>query len=160
VPAITSKHGTRGPGTFSRGSNPIDKIFCSSSIEVKAAGYLVHGTATGDHRPIWIDITKTSALGTNMSKVPTYNARHLKYQDPRVVAKYNKVLEDFLTKHGVYNRIYNLFHTFQSPLTSFQKAEYKALDYLREKGMMIAEKSVENLKWAESNGALLYKRLD
>jgi hypothetical protein len=146
VPAITTKHGSQGPGTYSGGNNPIDEIFCSSSIDVKAAGYFAHGTATGDHRPLWIDITKSSTLGTNMSKLPAFNARRLKCQDPRVVARYNKVLEDFLTKHGVYNRIYNLFRNFQSPLTPPQKVEYEALDYLREKGMKLAEKKCRKLK--------------
>jgi exonuclease III len=146
IASITDRHGPKGPETYSGGSKPIDEIFCSSSLRVMSAGYLAHGQATGDHRPIWIDITKASALGTNMKNLPTYNARRLKCQDPRVVARYNKVFEDFLTKHGVYNRIYELYHNFNIPLNEFQKTEYEKLDRLREKGMMMAEKKCRKLK--------------
>jgi hypothetical protein len=115
IPFITTKYGDSGPETYSGGSKPINKIFCSSSLQVVAAGYLEHGKSTGDHRSIWIDISMGSALGTNIPQLPTFNARCLKCQDPRIVAKYNKVvLEQFLTKHGVYDRVYNLFTSFST----------------------------------------------
>jgi hypothetical protein len=146
VASITSIHGVNCPGTYSGGKNPIDEIFCSRSLNVKSAGYLAHGQSTGDHRPIWVDITKKSLLGLQLAKLPSFNARRLKCQDPRVVSRYNSVLEKFLTTHGVYNRIYNLFHNFSTPLTLDQEIEFEKLDRLREQGMMLAEKKCRKLR--------------
>ena len=63
LPAVITKHGDKGPETYNRGSNPIDEIFVSSSLVIQKAGYLEHGEGAGDHRPIWIEVTKQSALG-------------------------------------------------------------------------------------------------
>jgi hypothetical protein len=142
VPTITNKHGNQGPETYSGGSKPIDKIFCSSSLQVLSAGYLEHGKSTGDHRPIWVDISTSTTLGTNIPTLPTFNARRLKCQDPRIVARYNDVLEKFFTKHGVYDRAYQLFTSFSTPLTIPQQQEYKKLDALREQGMLLAGKEM------------------
>ena len=43
IPAITGKHGSKGPATHNRGSLPIDEIFVSSTLQVIAAGYLSYG---------------------------------------------------------------------------------------------------------------------
>jgi hypothetical protein len=146
VPAITHQHGTQGPETFSGGSMPIDEIFCSSSLQVKAAGYLQHRQATGDHGTIWIDVTTDSFLGVDRQPLPSYKARRLKCQDPRIVAKYNTVLEKYLTKHGAYKRVFKLFMSHSNPLTPDQKRKYEKLDTLREMGMILAEKKCRKLK--------------
>ena len=52
IPAIISRHGKEGPGTYNNGSAPIDEIFISSTLSVIACGYLDHGSTMGDHRPI------------------------------------------------------------------------------------------------------------
>jgi exonuclease III len=146
VASITNRHGNRGPETYSGGSKPIDEIFCSTTLQVTSAGYLAHGQSTGDHRSIWVDLTKSSALGNNMQKLPTYNACRLKCQDPRVVSRYNTILEKYLTKHGAYNRLYELYKNFDTPLSNFQQIEYEKLDRLREKGMVLAEKKCRKLR--------------
>jgi hypothetical protein len=108
VPAITHQHGTQGPETFSGGSMPIDEIFCSSSLQVQAAGYLQHGQATGDHRPIWIDVTTDSFLGADRQPLPSYKARRLKCQDPRIVVKYNTVCSNLLQTTATINHVQEL----------------------------------------------------
>jgi hypothetical protein len=127
---ITQKHGVQVPKTFSGGSTPKDEIFCSSLLHVVSAGYLAHRQSTGDHRPIWIDISTESLLGSDMQQLPSYNARQLKCQDPRIVAKYNSILKKYLTKHGVYDRVYNLFTSYSTPLIIPQWQEYEKLDIL------------------------------
>jgi hypothetical protein len=146
VPSITHRHGNQGPETYSRGSKPIDEIFCSSSLHVVSAGYMEHGKSTGDHQPIWVDISTESALGTNIPNLPSFNAHRLKCQDPRIVTRYNRILEQYFITHGVYDRVYQLFNSFSTPLTIPEQQEYKKLDALREKGMIIAEKKCRKLR--------------
>ena len=52
-----------------------------------------HGRVNSDHRPIWVEITKDSFLGQNPLPLSSYQARRLRVQDPRTVAKYNFLLE-------------------------------------------------------------------
>ena len=49
IPAIQHRHGTNLPATYKRGSCPIDKIFCSSTIKITQAGYGVIGDTKGNH---------------------------------------------------------------------------------------------------------------
>ena len=84
------------PATYSRGSYPIDTILVTRGIEIINAGYLPFGTGVGDHRPLYIDILTTSVLGTRVPPVISAGGRRLKLQDPRVVKKYNNILEIYL----------------------------------------------------------------
>ena len=78
VPDMSSIHGENLPETHNNGSHPIDDIFVSQTLEIHAAGYLEHGATLSDHRPIWVDITKQSMIGTKSKLSPTFAARKLK----------------------------------------------------------------------------------
>lgn len=147
MPAIITKHGTIDtPETYSAGATPIDEIFVSSTLNISGAGYLEHGSTQGDHRPIWIDVHKETALGTKYPDLPSHKARRLKCQDPRIVKRYLKTLDRFYKKHKIYERAYQLFHNFSYPLSEQQQHEYEALDNLRVTGMKFAEKKCRKLK--------------
>ncbi len=145
LPAVTGKHGTSGPETASRGSVPIDEIMVSSTLQIQAAGYLPHASSLGDHRPIWLEVSKDSALGSKLPPIPSFQARRLKCRDPRIVQKYNDLLESYLDKHGVYPRLADLFATYSTPLPPHQIAEYEKLDKIIERGMMWAERKCRKL---------------
>ena len=157
IPAITNKHGKdTAPETYNAGSKPIDEIFVSSTLSVTAGGYLEHGTTQGDHRPLWIDLHKESALGTKYPDLPSHKARRLKCQVPRIVKRYLKALHGFYQKHNVYQRANKLFRTFQNPLTQAQRIEYEQLDQLRVKGMEMAEKKCRKLKMGQRKWSPLF----
>ena len=80
------------PPTFIRGVCPIDTIMCTVGVSVRKAGYLSFGEGVGDHRPIFADITVASTLGVKLSDSKKMAARRLKLVDPRVVKRYNKLL--------------------------------------------------------------------
>ncbi len=67
---ILAKHGTEGPSTFRRNNtnNPIDGIWASPNIEIKAGGYFVYDSVfmNTDHRCLWVDITYVAAFGHKM----------------------------------------------------------------------------------------------
>ena len=147
VPSIGSKHGPDLPATHNNGSVAIDEIFCSSSLLVEAAGYLEHGSTLSDHRPIWIDLNKSTVVGTKAKLQPTYAARKLKTNDPRVVKKYLDKLHSELENNDVYNRTMALYNSIKgNVLTEEQQKEFEDLDDIRTEAMMIAEGQCRKLK--------------
>ena len=155
VPAITSVHGSAGPETFNRGSKPIDELFVSSSIQVASAGYLSHGDGLGDHRPIWIEVTKNSSLGAKLPPIAKFSGRRLKMKDPRIVNRYLRLFEDACNKHHLFARTTSLFQSITpfEPLTKAQEEEYEKLDALRVKAMKNAERKCRklymgNVRWS------------
>ena len=159
VPAVIDRHGRNGPETFGGGTNPIDEIFVSAGIQINRSGYLAHGDSIGDHRPIWVEIDKSSALGAKLPPLHFYNARRLKTQDPKVVEKYNTLLEKYLKKHGAYERIADLYASFSIPLSLGQQTEFEKLDKIRERGMIIAEKNCRKLKMGAIQWSPKFTRL-
>ena len=140
VPAIQERHGTNLPATFKKGSRPIDEIFVSSTLKVVRAGYGVIGETKGDHRPLWIDITMESALGTLPPTLHSRQPKRLRCKDPRIVDKYNYVLKQELDKHGVYHQAHRLLQTFHTPLLPKEEREFEKLDKIRESAMKKAER--------------------
>ena len=120
-PAVTGKHdASKAPETYNGGRLPIDEIFISSTLSLKHAGYLEHGSSNGDHRPLWVDIHKQSALGDKFPDLPCFQARRLKCSDPRIVKKYSKILNEFYLRHNMYAKCIQLYEDFSVPLTQEQ----------------------------------------
>ena len=121
IPSNIQRHGINGPGTYSRGSKPIDEIFISNTLQLQACGYLAYGDAAGDHRPIWIEISKVNAFGSKLHQALSPKARRLKCLDPRIVRNYTQVMLEELRKKKVFSRLYKLYQEFQTPLTLTQQ---------------------------------------
>ena len=145
IPSITDRHGDNGPETYSRGSNPIDEIFVSASLNITSCGYLDYGNTLGDHRPIWIDIKKNTALGSKLPNLPNHQARRLKTTDPRVVKKYNDYLEKYCISNNLYLRAKNLFVNHSTPLSKENELEYEKIDKIKSCGMVQAERQCRHL---------------
>ena len=67
-PSTTERHRHSGPGTYQRGTTPIDEIFTAFTIKVRKAGYLEHWQIRGYHRTTWVDFQQQSILGMNPLK--------------------------------------------------------------------------------------------
>ena len=149
APAISSLHGKDLPETHNNGSKPIDEIFVSKTLQVQKAGYLAHGATLSDHRPIWIDLTKSSMIGTKSKLSPTFAARKLKTNDPRVVDRYLKQLKKLLSVHKVVERAERLANWVNGELTEAQKLEYEDLDKIKTWAMEEAERDCRKLKMGQ-----------
>ena len=149
IPAIATVHGKNLPPTHNNGSVPIDEIFVSRTININAAGYLEHGSTLSDHRPIWIDVTKQSLIGTKSKLSPTFAARKLKTNDPRIVNNYLNKLHSLLNENKVVQRAERLARWVNGPLSQAQIEEYEELDRLKTKAMEAAEKGCRKLKMGE-----------
>ena len=155
IPAVQSRHGKNLPATYSKGSVPIDEIFISSTLTLSHSGFLAHGSAPGDHCAVWIEVKKNSMIGTNLPKNKAFQARKLKCRIPRVVKKYNTLLQEYCKRYGIYERVYNLLNSFSVPLTLEQIKEYEKLDKLKTQAMEYAETNCRKFyhggyKWSDS----------
>ena len=156
-PSTVGRHDSEtAPATFNGGRDPIDEIFVSTSLHIKASGFLEHGASEGDHRPVWVDISKESALGDNFPDLPLYQARRLKCSDPRVVKKYLKNLNEFYERKGVYAKCIELFNNFSKPLSREQAKLYEEIDLLRYQGMLQAEKKCRKLRMGQNKWSPQY----
>ena len=156
-PATMGRHDpATAPETYSGGKDPIDEIFVSSTLHIKASGFLEHSSSEGDHRPVWVDISKESALGDNFPDLPLYQARRLKCSDPRVVKKYLKHLHEFYERKGVYGKCIKLFNNFSKPLSTEESELFEEIDNLRYQGMLQAEKKCRKLKMGQNKWSPKY----
>jgi hypothetical protein len=86
---ITEFHGDAGPGTYNRGSKPIDGIFMTQDLYIVQGRYMPFGMGIGsDHRCLWIDIRTIVLMGQELEQSRKFAARWLKCDNPRVRNKY------------------------------------------------------------------------
>ena len=93
--AVMALHGVNAPPTTDYGSKVIDGIWVSPTLTPTKAGYLACGEAIPrtDHRCLWFDISYQNIYGHNLPAMPTFRARRLKLNDPRVVKRFNDAYE-------------------------------------------------------------------
>ena len=84
--------------TNTRGSQTIDEIFASETIDIYKCGYLDYGVIQSDHRILWVDFVKPSAIGTTLNHLSSPNARRLKTTDLRIVRRYHNSLDAFFVR--------------------------------------------------------------
>ena len=77
VEAVHSRTPGPGPKTWFRGKESIDGIWISNDLVCKGTSYLPFHADLGDHRPVCIDLTISSVLGTNLPKIVPTKARRL-----------------------------------------------------------------------------------
>jgi len=145
---ITGHHPTlRPPATHSRGSRTIDGIFLSPELQPTKAGFLALSPHLGDHRPTYVDIPWKTLLGDDVLHIERPPARRLTTRDPKVVKKYNRLLEDFLLKHHIPSRLETLKQATddQTTYSPLQLQQLEQLDTEITEGMRYAEKRCRKL---------------
>ena len=72
VEATHTRWGTSSePHTYFRGTEPIDGVWHTQSLEVVSTMQLSFHEGVGDHRTALVDVTTSSAIGTQEFKVIT-----------------------------------------------------------------------------------------
>jgi hypothetical protein len=136
-------YGNNLPNTYARGSNPIDGLFVSQSLSICPSGYT---EIICDHRMLWMDIPVELALGyIPLATVPV-SPRRLILQDPRIVKRYNQLLQDTLEKQDVLNWLHILEQGITGNITAAQIREYDLLDSLRIQATICAQKRCRKLR--------------
>lgn len=106
---MLKKHNEQGPPTFINGNDKIDIMWASRDLNISACGYLDCKWCAGDHRVLWLDVTAASALGENIPRPRTKNARRLTLNDPRVVRRYVNNLKRIIKKSKLVSRLKELY---------------------------------------------------
>jgi hypothetical protein len=108
---------------------PIDGIFVTRGITLEAGGYYVfHESLQSPHRALWIDISFEHAFGCKLQTSTPVAARRLQLKDPRVVKKYNAILEKELQRLRLPQRLFLLeTKVHVGDTTEFQAKEYEAV---------------------------------
>ena len=117
------------PRTQKRSKNsPIDFIFGSPGLQIRACGYLPFNRLVSDHRALWIDVEQTSFLGYKPPPLLAPAARRLKLEDPEVVSKYLSTLHSILLAKDVFNLASMLDSITTTPLPEWVIEIHEKLD--------------------------------
>ncbi len=146
--AIINKWGSPSPNTYTKGTVPIDGVFCTHSLEIKAAGYtsVFFGLMT-DHRLLWIDVSLESAFGTNSNLFQQAKARKLQLDQPNVVAQYLGQRLNLMTKNQLLQRTNALYTKVLAGAKGLSIVlELERLDRLRTSDMITAEHRCRKIK--------------
>ena len=84
--AIHDRHGSNAPATYIEGQLPIDGLFATSAITIRAGGYIsfdqgIQGQRT-DHQCLWIDLDITSIFGSEVPPLMRFQGRRVKSKHP------------------------------------------------------------------------------
>jgi hypothetical protein len=112
---------------------PVDGIWASPSLDCIAAGYYGYGKLVigkTDHRMIWADFSYESALGFQPPEPSYIQPQRLTLNDPRVIARYNKVLRKEHQRLRLHERSFALQAAVPFGLTPAHHNEYETLAHL------------------------------
>ena len=147
--AITSNRANIDAATHNRGSKPIDGIFISHTLQIKASGYLPFGDFPSDHRALWIDITSENAFGIKIKEIVRPQARKLKSDDPPSRKKFITAYTTYLSRHKLEERLYALQTRATLPLSQNDANELDQIFALRMRGVEEAESKCRKLRMGE-----------
>ena len=151
VNAVFDRHSRQGaPTTYYRcNSNRIvDGMWVTPGITVHRSGYLEPKDFPGNHSLVWMDISYDDALGHNPPTPVSPAARRLKLGYSKTVDKYLKIYERLIDFHSLPQRQFTLeaSTSYGVPLTAQQAQEAEAIDCLRTRCMLKAEKKCRKLR--------------
>ena len=146
--SITTIHTSTAPGTHKKGSTPIDGIFCTASLTIKACGYTpVKWGIFTDHRLIWVDICAVSALGHNAPRFISPKARKLQVDNPDIAYRYLCHRLQLMSKNKLFERTQALYDKVVGGARDINTIiELEKLDTIRTSNMLEAEQRCRKIK--------------
>jgi hypothetical protein len=160
--AILTKHRDKPTVATYNGNHdrkPIDGIFATRDIKITAGGYYAFNEAIqSPHRALWVDIDLDSIFGTKLAPTEKAAARRLKTKDPRVVKKYNKILEKELLRLKLPHRLFLLESKVQAgEITWGRTTEYEEVHQSALHCKANAEQKCRNLNMGKVDWSPEYK---
>lgn len=131
-----------------RHNTPIDGIWVSASIDIRACGYTGFGEypiGLTDHRLLWIDVSTTSCLGLTPPPPVYQPPRRLTVNDPRTINRYNKILKQEHQRLRLPQRAVTL-HNHLPCFTTENQREYESLAKLDLQCRRHAERKCRKLR--------------
>ena len=126
----------------------VDGMWVTPGITVQRSGYLEPKDFPGNHSLVWMDISYNEALGHNPPNPVSPAARRLKLGYSKTVDKYLKIYERLIDFHSLPQRQFTLeaSTSYGVPLTAQQAQEAEAINCLRTRCMLKAEKRCRKLR--------------
>ena len=137
------------PATSLTGSKPIDSIFVSTSFQnIIRGGWIRVEDSIGDHRAIFIDLPTQVLLGENPFHIHRSTARRLVCDQPKVVQKYNELLNRQLENQHTFAKYEALQNKIdQNQITPTEYITYlNKLDRSITNAIIFAEKRCRKLR--------------
>jgi hypothetical protein len=132
------------PASYFRGKNRIDYILVTPQLveSVQSSGSLpLYSLFQGDHRPYYIDLTAAIAFADNAYEIARPKGRGLQLHDPRIVAKYNEIINEQAAYHKLTDKAANFQDTSSTGTWTDNTTEaYQRADKLASENMLHAER--------------------
>ena len=128
------------PATFHRGTQPIDGIFVSPALQALQKGFLQFGYFPSDHRALWMDLSMTNAFGCRMCALTPPSTRKLKLSDVRTTKRWTQLYNNFIIRHRLHEKVYQLEAEIGKKMSSAQEEEYEKIMELCGQGIKYADK--------------------
>ena len=125
---VFSQTRMKGPKTYSRGSVAIDGIWVTEELEVMVAAYIPFDPELGDHRPVVVNITKTSTLGVSGPKIKPSVSSRLNSKIKQIQQKYIVKLKKVFRKHRILERLATLEERADEKFSKHAKVALENLD--------------------------------
>ena len=139
---------TNEPHTYFQGTEPIDGVWHSQSLEVVFTMQLSFHEGVGDHRTALVDVTTSSAIGKQEFKVVHPAARRLCSGNTRARDKYLSYLEHQMATHRMPERLQEC----EREVTS-----YPVTDTIRERMQRLDTQLVEIQRGSEKQCRQIYR---
>ena len=132
---------TEAPNTQKRGSQPIDAIYASETIQITQGGYDKGKSEISDHRLVWADITMDLLLGVDRGDITRPRAKKLQTSNRAVTAKYNRLFMQQVIQHRILDKARRLEADIgdSATMTTEQATRYEGLDDQRTRAAAYAE---------------------
>ena len=135
------------PNTYARGSQPIDAIFATETIEVIRAGYDRGFKEISDHRAVWADFSMGSLLGVDRGDITKPKAKKLQVTNRVRTLRFNKKFMEQIILHKVLNKARELEEQIgeNDYMTPEQEVVYETVDEQRLRATRCAEEQCVKL---------------
>ena len=175
---IISKHSKKHPPLVTQERNlqrePIDGIFTTPGIKGIEAGYLgFKESGKYDYQALWVDLSYKEALGFTHNVNTIQTMTRLTTKLPSRVDKYNSLVKEKMTNHGLFKKMDNLkeasstskwnkemeknFNDIQRQQTIIRKTIEKKIRKLRVRNVPWSPK-IQNLRNNITLAELLWKK--
>jgi hypothetical protein len=153
IQLLGKRHGNDNlPGSFIRGSRPLDGLYVSPLFQDCACGYLPFDIF--DHRPVWIDIPFELAFGQVLPELDSMHPVRLNMTDPRCMAKYLKHFKKRAKEKNLFVRGKPFWRLEPCSFTTMEAQGWEALDRDRRECHNYAMKQCRKLRMGKNNSLL------
>ena len=145
--AMMNRYGA-GPATHNRGSTTIDGIYIPKGMEIVQGGYISEKDSPGDHRFIWIDLTKSDVVGEEMDQRTPAVMRRATTKIPSAKAKFQALYEEKIEQYGLHKKMEKVY-TFATRNNSLDKPHqelYEHIERQTKKAVKYADRRCRKIK--------------